>query len=93
MAEKLQEDATAYVVYLLKCADESLYTGITNQLEHRLKMHEQGKASKYTRSRLPVTLVHVERGYSKSEALSREKNIKNLPRKKKLLLLQNGADC
>ena len=92
MAEELEEN-TAYVVYLLKCADQSLYTGITNQLEHRLKMHEQGKASKYTRSRLPVTLVHVERGYSKGEALSREKNIKKMPRKEKLLLLQNGADC
>lgn len=89
MEEDLRKTA-AYVVYLLLCADQSLYTGITNHLEQRLKMHELGKASKYTRSRLPVKLVYVERGYDKGSALARERAIKNLSRQEKLWLIQNG---
>ncbi|AQS58856.1 GIY-YIG nuclease family protein [Desulforamulus ferrireducens] len=91
MGEDLKKSA-AYVVYLLQCADQSLYTGITNHLEQRLRMHEQGKASKYTRSRLPVKLVYVERGYDKGSALAREKAIKKLSRQEKLLLIKQGVD-
>ncbi|AEF93805.1 Excinuclease ABC C subunit domain protein [Desulfotomaculum nigrificans CO-1-SRB] len=78
-----------YVVYILKCSDNTLYTGITNNLEQRLAMHRQGKASKYTRARLPVKLVHVEYGFSKGQALSRERKIKKLSREQKLLLINS----
>lgn len=83
-----------YVVYILKCSDDTLYTGITNDLHKRLRMHGQGKASKYTRCRLPVQLAYVEGEYTKGQALSREKAIKKLNRQKKLVLcLNSGETC
>jgi predicted GIY-YIG superfamily endonuclease len=72
-----------WLVYLLRCSDGSLYTGITNDLPKRLKTHASGKASRYTRSRLPVALVYTEAKRSKSLALKREAAIKRLPRIKK----------
>ena len=72
-----------WLVYLLRCSDGSLYTGITNDLPKRLKAHAAGKASKYTRSRLPVKLVHSEPKRSKSAALKREAAIKKLHRAEK----------
>jgi predicted GIY-YIG superfamily endonuclease len=77
----------AWNVYLLRCRDGSLYTGITNDLPKRLKAHAAGKASRYTRSRLPVRLVYQEPQASKSSALKREAAIKKLPRPQKLKLL------
>jgi len=71
---------TGWLVYVLRCGDGSLYTGITNDLPKRLKTHGAGKASKYTRSRLPVKLVYSEPRKSKSAALKREAAIKKLPR-------------
>jgi len=76
-----------WCVYLLRCRDCSLYTGITNDLPKRLKAHAAGKASKYTRSRLPVRLAYSEPQRSKSAALKREAAIKKLSRKEKLLLV------
>ncbi len=73
-----------WLVYLLRCSDGSLYTGITNDLDKRLKAHAAGKASRYTRSRLPVRLVYSEPQKSKSAALKREVAIKRLPRRQKL---------
>ena len=67
-----------WLVYLLRCRDGSLYTGITNDLDRRLKAHAAGKASRYTRSRLPVTLAYSEPQPSKSAALKREAAIKRL---------------
>lgn len=78
-----------YVVYMLECSDGCLYTGITNDIQRRLELHQQGKASKFTRGRLPVKLVYLEEGYAKGQALSREKAIKGLPRVRKLLLTQS----
>jgi putative endonuclease len=72
-----------YTVYILECADGTYYTGITNRLEYRLKQHQLGKASKYTRARLPVTLVHQESAKDKSEALRRELEVKSWSRKQK----------
>jgi predicted GIY-YIG superfamily endonuclease len=69
-----------WLVYLLRCSDGSLYTGITNNLPKRLKAHAAGKASKYTRSRLPVKLAYSEPQKSKSAALKREAAIKRLRR-------------
>jgi len=69
------------------CADDTLYTGITNDLEKRMAAHNNGTASKYTRSRLPVRLVYFESHRDRSEASKREAQIKQLPRSKKLELL------
>lgn len=78
-----------YYVYILKCSDDSLYTGITNDLVHRLKVHNKGKASKYTRSRLPVFLCYAEQAKNKSAALKREIAIKKMTRKQKISLIKN----
>lgn len=74
-------------VYVLQCADRSLYTGVTTDPQRRVREHERGTASRYTRSRLPVELVHVERAASRSEALRREMRIKRLRRVAKLALI------
>ncbi len=76
-----------WLVYLLRCSDGSLYTGITNDLPKRLKTHAAGRASRYTRSRLPVRLVYQERQPTKSSALKREAAIKKLPQRQKLSML------
>lgn len=73
-----------HYVYILKCADGKLYTGYTVDPRARIKLHNLGKASKFTRSRLPAYLVHLERFYSKSKALRRESEIKKMPRNHKL---------
>ncbi|MBU0661946.1 MAG: GIY-YIG nuclease family protein [Candidatus Diapherotrites archaeon] len=77
----------AYFVYLLQCKDKTLYCGWTNDLKKRLAAHNAGKASRYTRARLPVKFVYSERKKSKSAALSRESEIKSWQRKKKLALI------
>jgi predicted GIY-YIG superfamily endonuclease len=79
--------ATNWTVYLVRCRDGSLYTGITTDLDRRLAAHNAGTASRYTRSRLPVKLVHEELGFTHSLALKREAAIKRLPRCGKLELL------
>ncbi len=79
-------------VYILECADKTLYTGWTVDLEKRLKIHNEGKASKYTRARLPVKLVYVEKYGNKINAQKREWQIKQLSRKEKLELLNNGLN-
>ena len=76
------------VTYILKCNDNSLYTGWTNDITHRLKMHNEGKGAKYTRGRGPVVLVYLEEFETKQEAMSREAKIKRLTRKEKLLLIE-----
>ncbi|MBO4784943.1 MAG: GIY-YIG nuclease family protein, partial [Lachnospiraceae bacterium] len=59
---------TNYYIYILECADNTLYTGYTNDLENRLKAHNEGKGAKYTKSRLPVKLVYSETFDDKKEA-------------------------
>ena len=76
----------SYFVYILRCADDSLYTGWTNDLTARIKTHNNGRGAKYTRSRRPVTLVYTEPCATKSEALHREAEIKKLTREQKLEL-------
>lgn len=80
-----------YYVYLLRCADGTLYAGFTNDLARRLAVHNAGKGAKYTRSRLPVELVYWENFSNKSSALRREYAIKQLPRGQKLALIQSSA--
>ena len=78
------------IVYILRCADGSLYTGCTNNLEKRLGEHSAGKhGAKYTRSRRPVKLVYCEKQKTLSLALKREIKIKKLSREEKLKLLKN----
>ncbi|VTS02884.1 GIY-YIG nuclease family protein [Tuwongella immobilis] len=79
--------AIQWVVYLLECVDGSLYAGMTNRLQHRLQQHLAGKASRYTRARLPVKLVYSEVVADRSAALRREAAIKRLSRPQKLALL------
>lgn len=78
-------------VYILKCADGTLYTGWTNDLEKRIETHNSGNGAKYTRSRLPVELVYHEEFESKSDALKREHEIKKLSREQKLELIKKGS--
>jgi putative endonuclease len=72
-----------WLVYMLRCRDGSLYTGITNDLPKRLTAHTAGRASKYTRSRIPVRLAYSEPQRSKSAALKREAANKRLRRAEK----------
>ncbi|WP_254766298.1 GIY-YIG nuclease family protein [Salinilacihabitans rarus] len=78
---------TDHVVYVLECADGTLYTGYTTDLERRVAEHEAGDGAKYTRGRAPVEVVHSERYASKSAALSREHEIKSLSRAEKETLV------
>ncbi len=73
-------------VYMLRCADGTLYTGITNDLEKRVRRHNAGRGSRYTRARVPVTLAYAEAAGGKNEALKREMRIKKMSRSAKLLL-------
>lgn len=77
-----------WYVYILKCNDGTLYTGITDDLDRRLEQHNTGKGAKYTRGRGPVTLLYEETYSSKGEALSREHAIKALKRAQKLALME-----
>ena len=76
-----------WVVYLVRCADESLYCGITNDIERRLVAHNSGKGAKYTNSRMPVDLAGVSSQMIKSDALKLERRIKQVPAGKKVLEL------
>jgi len=76
--------------YILRCADDTLYTGITNDLEKRLAAHNEGTAAKYTRARGPVELVFMEDCADRSAASKREMAIKSLTRAEKLVLIQSG---
>lgn len=82
-----------YWVYLLRCADGTLYTGCTNDLSRRLAAHNSGNGAKYTRSRRPVELVYREEVPDKSAALRREAAIKRLSRKEKLALIQRPENA
>ena len=75
-------------VYILRCNDDSLYTGWTNNLDKRIKAHSNGKGAKYTKYRLPVELVYFEEYEDKIEAMRREYAIKQLKRKEKLMLIK-----
>jgi putative endonuclease len=78
-----------WVVYILQCIDETLYTGITNNLEKRIKQHNSNKGSKYTRGRGPVKLVFSISVDDKSQAAKEEYRIKKLTKEKKLELIKN----
>lgn len=81
----------SWVVYLLRCGDDSLYTGCTNQLAQRIIKHQCGKGARYTRSHLPVVLIYQESVASQSAALKREAAIKRLSRTQKIALMQTQS--
>lgn len=77
--------------YIVECSDGTLYTGWTNDLEKRIKMHNSGKGAKYTKTRLPVVLKYFEEFQTKEEAMSREYKIKQLSRKEKQKLIEKNS--
>lgn len=82
---------SCYFVYILRCADGTLYTGYTIDLARRLDAHQKGKGARYTRCRLPVTLVYVEVLAQRGEALRREAAIKRLAREEKERLVRSAG--
>lgn len=76
--------------YILRCIDDTFYTGWTNNLEKRIRAHNNGTGSKYTRGRLPVSLAYSEVFDSKEEAVAREYKIKRLTREKKMELVNKS---
>ncbi|MDA0264045.1 MAG: GIY-YIG nuclease family protein [Chloroflexi bacterium] len=77
----------SWTVYILQCADETLYTGITNDLERRIAAHRSGQGARYTKGRGPLDLVYQEHCDDRGQALKRENQIKSLDRKAKLQLV------
>lgn len=88
----MNTEETLYTLYLLRCSDGTLYTGITTDLKRRINEHNTSdKGAKYTRSRRPCVVVYNEQLQSKSTALKREIAIKKMPRAKKEALLLNST--
>lgn len=77
--------------YILRCRDNTLYTGWTNDIEKRVADHNSGKGAKYTRSRKPVELIYYEQFETKEEAMRREYEIKQFTRKQKEQLIEQGS--
>lgn len=77
--------------YIVKCKDDSLYTGWTNNIEKRMEDHNSGKGAKYTKPRIPVELVYYEEFETKEEAMSREYFIKKMSRSEKLRLISSQS--
>jgi putative endonuclease len=86
------ETVDSWYVYIVRCADASLYTGVTNRVDTRVAMHNAGRGARYTRSRRPVELVYLESVEDRSAALRREAQIKRLPadRKRELVGRRGG---
>ena len=78
-------------VYLLRCSDNSLYCGVSNNINKRVIAHNSGTGAKYTRSRRPVVLVGISRDMTKGEALKLEYRIRQLPADRKIVELEKGA--
>ncbi len=77
--------------YIVRCADDTYYTGWTTDIKKRLATHNSGRGAKYTRSRLPVTLVYLESFETKAGAMKREAEIKKLTRKEKQRIIDTGS--
>lgn len=78
----------AYFVYILRCSDDTFYTGVSNDVERRVDTHNDGAGAKYTRGRRPVVLMYQEQCPDRSAALRREIAIKKLTRSEKLTLIE-----
>jgi len=90
-SERPVSTVSNHYVYILSCADDTYYTGYTTDPQRRLDQHNAGEGAKYTRGRTPVDLVYLEAHDSKSEAMSREYEIKQLRRRKKHRLTETGT--
>lgn len=88
---KMGDNTMENVTYILRCSDNTLYTGWTNDIEARLAAHNEGRGAKYTRGRGPVELVYLERFGTRQEAMRREAYIKRLSRKDKLELIASHS--
>lgn len=86
---KSQNENQAWFVYMIECVNSSLYTGIAKNVEKRFQMHTKGKGAKYTKIHKPIRIVYTEKMANHSEALKREREIKKLSKKQKLLLCSN----
>jgi predicted GIY-YIG superfamily endonuclease len=89
--KKRKQKTSAWLLYALKCRDGSLYTGITTDLARRVRQHNDGTASRYTRSRLPVKLIFSEPCRGRSQALKREYAMKQLSRKEKIAYIRDNG--
>ena len=76
-----------HYIYIVKCADGTYYTGYTNDLERRIKQHNEGEGAKYTKGRRPVKLVHSEQFETKSKAMKREYEIKQFKQERKIEII------
>lgn len=85
--------ANNHFVYILLCNDKTYYTGYTTNISRRIKMHEAGKGAKYTRGRGPFQLMYIENCHSKSAALKREYEIKQMTRQEKERLIAKAKGC
>ncbi|MBU9721978.1 MULTISPECIES: GIY-YIG nuclease family protein [Bacillaceae] len=81
-----------HFVYIIRCNDETYYTGYTTDIEKRINQHEAGKGAKYTRGRSPLSLVYEESFQTKGEALKREYEIKQLSRQEKEAIISEGGE-
>lgn len=86
-----EEPTSTWTVYIVRCADASLYTGVAKELDGRIAQHNAGKGAKYTRSRRPVTLVYTEPAADRSGAQRRERQIKQMPLSLKRQLIEPGT--
>lgn len=87
MKSKKTAASKSWRVYILRCKDKSLYTGITNDIEKRIAAHQKGSGAKYTRSRRPVKLIGESMRMTRKEAMSLEMKIKKMPKEKKIAAL------
>ena len=90
LSAKRNEISMPWHIYIIKCKDSNLYTGITKDLERRVEEHNSDNGCRFTKGRSPVKLVYSEKIRTRSNALKREAAIKRLPRKKKLELIKRG---
>ena len=91
MKIKSSKKNNVWVVYILRCSDKSLYTGITNNIEKRFDAHNQGTGAKYTRSRRPVKLMTTSAKMERGDAMRLEIKIKRLPKTEKIDALKKTA--
>jgi putative endonuclease len=89
-AETARQPEQPWFLYILRCRNNTFYTGVTKDLERRLKMHNDGKASRYTRARRPVKMIYQEHCAGHAQALVRECQVKELSRKEKEKLIKSG---
>ncbi len=80
-------------VYIIRCSDDSLYTGITTDIERRFRQHKEGKGAKYFRGRNPQEVIYLENGHTRSTAAKREAAIKGLSRAEKAVLAGLAVNC